>query len=348
LGAGKTTLIRKLLREAFKGERVVVVENDFGAAGADASLLRADGAAVTELSSGCICCSLSGDLIKALRRLIGRYTPAKIIIEPSGVGKLSDVAAACADNGLRALAEVKRKLTVVDAARCDAYFENFGAFFTDQIEHADAVLLSHIEERPDRLEAARDLIRSLNARAELFDAPWESLRAESLLAPPRTGAAEAHGAGGRHCDGDHHHDGHSPGGLHCGEREHGAEARRRGEHEHGAGGRHCDGDHHHDGHGPGAHGLSAEALLDTVTIRTERVFSADELRARVSRMEQGAAGEVLRAKGVLRGTDGRLNLQYIPGDTRIEPCAADEGDALCVIGRNLNGPGLAALFEGVL
>jgi G3E family GTPase len=323
LGAGKTTLIRKLLREAFTDARVVVVENDFGEAGVDASLLRTDGAKVAELRAGCICCSLAGDLVKTLRGLIERYAPDKLIIEPSGVGKLSDVAAACADEGLRALAEVKRKLTVVDAARCRTYFENFGEFFADQIECADAVLLSRAEERPDRLDAARDLVRSLNARAVLFAEPWESLSAARLLSLPRDRADAACGAGEA-----------------CAPGEHGA-----GEHCHGE---HCAGAHDHSAHDHDAHGRSAEEVFDTVTIRTERVFSADDLLARVARMERGAAGTVLRAKGVLRGTDGYLNLQYVPGDTKIERCNAAGGEALSVIGRDLNGPGLAALFGGVL
>ncbi|MDR2088946.1 MAG: GTP-binding protein [Clostridiales Family XIII bacterium] len=347
LGAGKTTLIRKLLQEAFPDERIVVVENDFGEAGVDASLLRAEGAEVAELRAGCICCSLAGDLVKTLRGLIARHKPDKLIIEPSGVGKLSDVAAACADASLRALAEVRRKLTVVDAARCGTYLENFGEFFADQIEHADAVLLSRTEERPDRLEAARDLVRSLNARAALFAEPWEGLDAARLLspvAPPHAcggeGAGEAHGAhghdrAGRDCCADescceghaHAHD------AHCG-----------GEQDRRAHGHDC-GEH---AHGCGEHGhLSAEEAFDTVTIRTERVFSPDELRARVSRMERGAAGTVLRAKGVLRGSKGYLNLQYIPGDTRIEDCATG-GDALCLIGRDLNGPALADLFGGAV
>jgi G3E family GTPase len=312
LGAGKTTLIQKLLREAFHEERVVVVENDFGGAGVDASLLREDGARVAELRAGCICCSLAGDLIKTLKKLIARYKPDKLIIEPSGVGKLSDVAAACADAELRALAELRRKITVVDAVRCLSYAENFGEFFTDQIAYADAVLLSHAEEDPSRTEAARALVGACNADAELFCEPWERVRAEALLFPRGRAASGAAGEG-------HSHDAH------------------------------CHDEHCHDEHCREAHGLAAEEVFDTVTIRTERAFSADELRARVSRMARGDAGTVLRAKGVLCGTEGCLRLQYIPGDAKIETCAAGDDDSLLsVIGRDLNGPGLASIFDGVL
>ncbi|MDR2354784.1 MAG: GTP-binding protein [Clostridiales Family XIII bacterium] len=315
LGAGKTTLIRKLLREAFFGERIVVIENDFAEAGADASLLRADGAEVTELRAGCICCSLTGDLIKAVKKLLARYKPDKIIIEPSGVGKLSDVAAACRSEELRALADIKRKITVVDAARCAVYAENFGEFFADQIGHADAVLLSRVEDLADKAEAARALVRTYNENAELFCAPWETLRAEDLLSPRPLPAPEAsrEGAGEAHC-----HDAH------------------------------CRGEHCHGEHCRGEHGGFAEEVFDSVTIRTERVFSEEELRARAMRMEADAMGKVLRAKGILRGTEGYLNLQYVPGDMRIEACATRGDDRLSVIGRDLNGPGLAALFGGVI
>jgi G3E family GTPase len=315
LGAGKTTLIRKLLREAFSGEKVVVLENDFGEAGVDAALLRADGAAVEEIRAGCICCSLSGDLIKALKALFERFRPDRLIIEPSGVGKLSDVAAACSDESLRALAAVRQKITVVDAVRCQMYIDNFGEFFEDQIENADAVLLSRAEDCPDGGSAARSLVREHNARAVIFAESWARVSAEAILSPRGADAHDAHDHDhAQGCDHEHDHD--------CG----------------------CEHGHDHE-HG---HEHSAEEIFDTVTVYTARVFSPDDLRARVLRMEQSAAGTVLRAKGVLRGADGPLNLQYLPGDTRIEPCAAEAGDMLCVIGRGLNGQELATLFGGAI
>jgi G3E family GTPase len=310
LGAGKTTLIQKLLREVFREERVVLLENDFGEVGVDAALLRASGAEVEEMRDGCICCSLSGDLVKTLKKLIGRYKPDKLVIEPSGVGKLSDVAAACADAGVRALAEVKRKLTVVDALRCKTHLENFGEFFADQIEHADAVLLSRADDRPDAAEAAFELVRGLNARAPVFREPWANVRAADLL-------SSRHDA---HCHDEHCHD------------------------------EHCHDEHCHDEHCHDAHGHAAEEVFDTVTIQTDLAFDAADLKARALRMDGGAGGTVLRAKGVLRGSNGPLNLQYLPGDARVESFAAevDDADALCVIGRDLNGPALAALFGGTV
>jgi G3E family GTPase len=296
LGAGKTTLIQKLLAEALREEKVVIVENDFGDVGIDAALLREVGAEVAEISAGCICCTLSGDLVKTLKKLIARYEPDRLIIEPSGVGMLSDIAAACGDEGLRPIAGLRRSLTVVDASRCRSYLDNFGGFFADQIKNADTVLFSHLDAPGCDADASRALVSELNAGADILCGPWPLIDAKALLTP-------ATPAGIRADDG------------------------------------HC-----HDGHG-----LHADEAFDTVTIRTELVFSPEDLRARALRIEECAGGTVLRAKGILRGTGGYLNLQYLPGDASIEPCAGAGGpDSLCVIGRGLDGPALAALFGGVL
>jgi G3E family GTPase len=308
LGAGKTTLIQKLLKENSRGGKTVVLENDFGDVGIDAALLRTTGTEVAEISAGCICCTLSGDLVRTLKKLITRFEPDRLIIEPSGVGKLSDIAAACEDEGIRAGSKLRRKITVVDALRCRSYLDNFGEFFADQIENADTVLLSRAESRGDA-ETARALISELNDRADVICEPWARISAEALLAaaPVRD----------ERCSDEHCHD------------------------------EHC-----HDEHCAGEHTHPADEVFDTVTVRTERVFSPDDLKARVLRMEQGGEGTVLRAKGILRGTNGCLNLQYLPGDARIEDCASGDGDdgagAICIIGRGLNGRGLADLFGGVL
>ena len=150
LGAGKTTFIQKLMREVFRGVRLAVVENDFGEESVDASLLGTSGVLVTELNSGCICCSLSGDFVRAFLDMLGRFKPEKVIIEPSGVAKLSDVVRACEDPRIAQLAEVRGKITVVDASSCRKYADNFGEFFEDQIEHADTILLSRTGRSPDR------------------------------------------------------------------------------------------------------------------------------------------------------------------------------------------------------
>jgi G3E family GTPase len=312
LGAGKTTLIQKLLKEAFQGDKVVLVENDFGDISVDAALLKAGGVEVSEINAGCICCSLSGDFVKSMKMLLDRFHPDAVLIEPSGVGKLSDVAGACADKRLRPLAEVKKKITVVDAKRCHRYLDNFGEFFEDQIRYADAVLLSRMEAHPGQREEARRLIRSLNADAPIWTESWEQIDAAALLAV----------SGG--CLDRESHDCH--------------------DHDH-------DHDHGH-GHGHGVEGIcghdhEAEDVFDTVTIRPDRVFTRDDLKTCASQLDHGTAGMVLRAKGIVRGTDGFWNLQYLPGDLTIENCAAD-GDALCIIGCDLNREALADLFRGVI
>ncbi|MDR1962092.1 MAG: GTP-binding protein [Gracilibacteraceae bacterium] len=299
LGAGKTTLIQKLLREALVGEKTAIVENDFGEISVDAALLRTGGIEVTELNSGCICCGITGDFVKSLRGLLTRFEPRVVLIEPSGVGKLSDIAAACAGPDIGALASVRRKITVVDVKRCQMYRDNFGEFFIDQIENADLVLLSRTEDFPGRAETAREIVREINARADVLTQPWADIDAAGLL---YAGACEPEG-----CEHDHDHD-----------------------HDH---------DHEH------GHDHMADEIFDTVTIRTDRFFSREELQARLAALEN-AAGLVLRAKGVMRGPAGNWNLQYLPGDWRIERCAAD-GGTLCIIGRDLNQSELAGIFGGV-
>ncbi|MDR1217095.1 MAG: cobalamin biosynthesis protein CobW [Oscillospiraceae bacterium] len=203
LGAGKTTLIRKLIDEAFGGERVVLVENDFGEVSVDAALMRAGGVEVAELASGCICCSISDDFVKSLRELLVRYKPDNVIIEPSGVGKLSDITASCSDGSIRALAGLRGAITVVDAVRCNMYAENFGEFFEDQIANANAVVLSRCDGSPDASGAARALVRTLNGRAPIFAEPWPALTSASILAPLRGGHEhKQHEHGG----GEHVHD----------------------------------------------------------------------------------------------------------------------------------------------
>ncbi|EHQ91127.1 CobW family GTP-binding protein [Desulfosporosinus youngiae] len=317
LGAGKTTLIQKLLKEAFRNEKVVLIENDFGEISIDAALLKSSGVEVKEINAGCICCSLSGDFVKALKELLDRFRPDKIIIEPSGVGKLSDIIKACSDPRLKPLATVKCKITVADVKRCKLYLDNFGEFFEDQIKHADVVLLSRTETFPDKVDSAYKLVRELNAHSAIIAKAWSRITAAEILHPEH----EHHKHHKHHGHGEHCSHGQ---GCSCGH--HGAQVH----------GEHCSSGHHNHG---------AEDIFDTVTIRTKRIFSREDLKARVSKMEQGAKGTILRAKGIVRGTSGWVNLQYLPGDLKITKCAAG-GDMLCFIGRNLNRQELVILFGG--
>ncbi len=314
LGAGKTTLIQKLLKEAFQNEKVILIENDFGDISVDAALLKSGSVEVREITSGCICCSLSGDFIKALKEVLDRFHPDKIIIEPSGVGKLSDIIKACSHPLIRPLAKVKLKITVADVKRCRIYLDNFGEFFEDQIQNADVILLSRTEAFPDKVNAARELIRDLNARSVILSKPWDRMNAAEFLYP---------GQDSRQI------------------RQRNPESRSvsmpHSLHSHGS----CK----HEHHGSCGHNHPAEEVFDTVTIRTGRIFSMEDLKARVSAMEQNERGTVLRAKGIVQGTSGYINLQYLPGDIRITQCAA-AGDMLCIIGQNLDRRELCTLFGG--
>ncbi|ATW25461.1 CobW family GTP-binding protein [Candidatus Formimonas warabiya] len=305
LGAGKTTLIQKLLKEAFMNHKVALIENDFGEISVDAALLKSGGIEVKEINSGCICCSLSGDFVKALKELLSRFHPDKIVIEPSGVGKLSDIMKACSDPLIQPHAKVMAKITVADVKRCKMYLDNFGEFFEDQIQHADVILLSRTENLPDKVDNARKLLKSLNTQAVIFSKPWNRITASEILFP-----AQEYHTHSAHRDLIHM--------CNCGQ--HGQEH---------------DCDHNH----------GAEDIFDTVTIRTNQIFSMEDLKARVSNMERIAQGTILRAKGIVRGTNGYINLQYLPGDIRMTNCATG-GDMLCIIGRNLNRQELVCLFNG--
>ena len=341
LGAGKTTLIQKLLKEAFQGDKVVLIENDFGEISVDAALLKEGGVEVTEINSGCICCSLSGDFVKALREVLTRFQPEKIIIEPSGVGKLSDIVRACTEPSLRELAQVRTKITVADAKRCQMYLDNFGEFFEDQIQNADVVLLSRTEKFPDRADDARRLVKSLNARAAVLSKPWDQTGAEEILFPGQAFPAHTEHAAHEHESCGHAHAGHA----HEGHSHDGHEHDVHSHEEHGHDGC-CQGEHAHDGHcGHEGHDHTAEEAFDTVTIRTSRVFSRGELKVRAADLEYGVHGTVLRAKGILRTADGAVNLQYLPGDLKLTPCGAKAG-MLCVIGRDLDRRELCRLFDG--
>ncbi len=356
LGAGKTTLIQKLLKEAFQKEKVVLIENDFGEISVDAALLKEGNVEVTEISSGCICCSLSGDFVKALKEVLDRFRPDKIVIEPSGVGKLSDIVKSCSDPRIQPLARVQRKITVADVKRCKMYLDNFGEFFEDQIKNADIIVLSRIEVFPDRVNSAQELIRSLNKSSAIIAKPWDQIDGAALLytrdnCSIHTGHSSHENCCGHHGDScmSKHHDSHEHN-LHssCDQKHHNnCKHKHHDDREH-----NCHGgyEHNHDSHRHGhcdghKHTSSAEDVFDTVTIRTNQIFDIEDLRARVSAMDHNTGTTILRAKGIVRGTAGYINLQYLPGDIQIAKCTA-AGNMICIIGRNLNRRELCAIFGG--
>lgn len=290
LGAGKTTLIQKMLKKIPSNTKTVLIENDFGDVSVDAALLKSSGIEVREISAGCICCSLSGDFIRQLKEVLERFRPDKVIIEPSGVGKLSDIEKACSDKRIAELAEVTSKITVADVKRCKMYLDNFGEFFEDQIQNADVVILNRSDNLtpPEKTAAAREIIKKLNPHAVITDSMDELPKANT----------------------------------------------RHELHEHDCTCEHCC-----------THNHSAKDVFDAVTIRTSRVFSADDLKKRAERMRKTAKGNIIRAKGVVRGESGYLNIQYLPDEIKVEECAS-KGDMLCVIGSGIDKNELSAIFGG--
>lgn len=318
LGAGKTTLIQKLLKEAFTDEKVVLIENDFGEISVDAALLKPSNIEVKEINSGCICCSLSGDFVKALKELLERFHPDNIIIEPSGVGKLSDIEEACQDSRVSSLIEMAAKITIVDVKRCKMYLENFGEFFENQIQNADSILLSRTRDFPDKIDDARKIIEELNPHAPILFEDWDNIEAGDILYPkqvhPTLSSGETCQCG---------HQGHHPGQDHD-----------------------CCHSHHHS-HDCGHHHHHAEEIFDTITIRTEQIYNKEDLKARVLKIVQNTKGRILRAKGIVPSRDGYLTLQYLPDDLQITPSDA-AGNMLCFIGNNLNRQELIKLFNEVI
>ena len=370
LGAGKTTLIKKLLKEALSGEKVVLIENEFGEIGIDGGFMKEAGIQVTEMNSGCICCSLVGDFGKALRQVIDQYHPDRILIEPSGVGKLSDVIRAV--EGVEKdipEAEMGSFVTVADAGKCRMYVKNFGEFFLNQIEYAGTILLSRTQGMSqEKLEAVVALLREHNAKARIITTPWDEISGETILAAMQddhdlaadmlaTVLAEHHDDDDddecchhHHHDHDdddedeheHHHHDHDD--DEEDEHEHHHHDHEDEEHEH----HHhydengvCSCGHHHHHH----HGHDADEVFVSWGTETVRKFGEDELSAMLSQLDGGEYGLVLRAKGIVPCTDGGwIHFDYTPGEQNIRKGPADYTGRLCVIGSKLVDEKLAKLF----
>ena len=366
LGAGKTTLIKKLLKEALSGEKVVLIENEFGEIGIDGGFMKEAGIQVTEMNSGCICCSLVGDFGKALRQVIDQYHPDRILIEPSGVGKLSDV--------IRAVEGVEKDIpeacmgsfvTVADAGKCRMYVKNFGEFFLNQIEYAGTILLSRTQGMSqEKLEAVVALLREHNAKARIITTPWDDISGETILSAMQddhdlaqdmlaTVMAE-HGNDDDDdddecCHHHHHHHDHDDDDDHD-EHEHhhhhddDDDDDDHDEHEH----HHhydengvCSCGHHHHHH----HGHDADEVFTSWGVETVRTFGEDELSVMLAKLDDGEYGMVLRAKGIVPCTDGGwIHFDYTPGEQNIRKGPADYTGRLCVIGSKLADEKLAQLF----
>lgn len=317
LGAGKTTLIKKLIAQAYQGEKLVLIENEFGEIGIDGGFLRDAGIEITEMNSGCICCSLVGDFAAALVKVLNQYHPDRILIEPSGVGKLSDVIRAVQGIGA-ADVSLNSFTTVVDAGKCKMYMHNFGEFFDDQIAHAGCLVLSRTAGmKEEKIAACVELLRARNAAAPIVTTPWDMLAGAQILeAMERRGTLEA-----------------ALEQLATQAREHGHE------HHHAHGGA-CGCGHDHDAHGH----HHADEVFTSWGVETPRCFDEAGLCALLEALDEGRYGQVLRAKGIVAGQPAWLHFDYVPGDAQVRRGAAGVTGRLCVIGAQLDQAALAELF----
>ena len=376
LGAGKTTLIKKLIKEAYAGEKVVLIENEFGEIGVDGGFLKDAGIEITEMNSGCICCSLVGDFAKALKEVEEKFSPDRIVIEPSGVGKLSDVIRAVQRAGL-AHSELNAFCTVVDAKKCKMYLKNFGEFFLDQVENASCIILSHTALPHEKLDEAVALLRG-HTQATIVTTEWEKLDGKELLAAMEqrdslraelerlAKEAEEH-APAEHdeCCHHHHHDEEGECCHHDHEHEHGEchhnHHEEEGEcchhhHEHEEGECHhhhhdegecCHHDHDHEHEGEcHHHHHHADEVFASWGTETAKKFSKEELEGALEALSSGEYGDILRAKGYVDGEEGWIYFDYVPGEPDLRAGEPSVTGRLCVIGCHLAEDKLKALFLG--
>ncbi len=362
LGAGKTTLIKKLISEGYKGQKLVLIENEFGEIGIDGGFLQDAGINITEMNSGCICCSLVGDFGKALTKVIAEYNPDRILIEPSGVGKLSDVIGAV-NRVTNDQVTLGYTVAVADAGKVKVYMKNFGEFYNNQVETASTIVLSRTDSIPQtKLDAAVSMLREHNSVATIVTTPWDSLTGEQLLSAmegkaslaaelarlemERLAAEEDHEEHEHHHHHDHDeehehhhhhdHDEHCTCGCHDHEEHHDHEHH----HEHDE---HCtcgchDHEHHHHHH-------HADEVFTSWGVETARKFDKGTVEKALRELDSGKYGMILRAKGILPAQDGSwIHFDYVPEECNVRSGGADVTGKLCVIGSQLDEAGVAALF----
>ena len=367
LGAGKTTLIKKLLAEAFQGEKLVLIENEFGEISIDGGFLKESGVQISEMSSGCICCSLVGDFNKALKDVHQQFAPDRILIEPSGVGKLSDVIVAV-ENTVKDVPDMKLNsfVTVADATKVKVYMKNFGEFYNNQIESAGTIILSRTQRlNQEKLEAAVALLREKNPNAAILTTPWDELDGKTILSAiekvsladellARMQAEHAADEAEHH---HHHHDHEEDDHDHCchhdhEEHDHSHHGHDEDEHCHHHDHDHDHEHHHHDGEecdDPHCschhHHHHADEVFTSWGVETVKVFTESELEAILTALDSGDYGAILRAKGIVHSEDGKwLHFDFVPEEHQIRFGAADYTGRLCVIGSQLKEDKLAALF----
>ncbi len=369
LGAGKTTLIKKLLKEALQDTKVVLIENEFGEIGIDGGFLKEAGIEIKEMNSGCICCSLVGDFGASLKEVLTTYTPERVLIEPSGVGKLSDVAKAVEDVAADLDVQINSAVAVVDAAKCKMYIKNFGEFFVNQIEHAGTIILSRTGKiSEEKLNTCIELIRKHNKEATIITTPWEQLDGKDILETiegqdkledmmqellehahhhehDENCTCGCHDHHHDHQEHEHHHHDHEEHEHHhehdenctcgCHDHEHHHE-----EHEH------CHHDHEEHGHHHDHHGHHhADEVFTSWGVETHKTFSKDEIENILTALDSGEYGVILRAKGMVASADGNwVYFDYVPQEADVREGKPEVTGKLCVIGAQLKEEKLAALF----
>lgn len=373
LGAGKTTLIKKLLKEALDASKVVLIENEFGEIGIDGGFLKEAGVEIKEMNSGCICCSLVGDFGSSLAEVLEKYHPERILIEPSGVGKLSDVMKAVQNVKTDVEVALNSAVVVVDANKCKMYAKNFGEFFLNQIEYAGTIILSRTADISEsKLNTALEIIRAHNQKATIITTPWEDLDGVKILETIENAkdleaelmaevAASHHGEHdheGHHNHGeyDHDHEGHHNHGEHDHEEHHDHEGHdheghHHSEHDHEG----HDHDHHHE-HGEDCtcgchhhhdhHHHHADEIFTSWGLETPAVYSRAEIETILGKLEdEEMYGAILRAKGMVPAGDGAwINFDYVPEESNVRTGTPEVTGKICVIGSNLNEENLKTLF----
>ena len=374
LGAGKTTLIKKLLGGKVREEKIILLENEYGEVGVDGSFMKDAGITVTEMNSGCICCTLVGDFQKAVDELIEKYHPDRLIIEPSGVGKLSDILAAVERTSERHEMTIAGCATVVDAGKCRMYMKNFGEFFLDQIKTANTIIFSRTQLlTPERVEKSRALVEEQHPGCRIITTPWDDLSADAMLEVIESGKPiELHldddddddddeHEHEHHHHHDHEHDEHCSCHDHDHEHHHHDDDDDDHDHEH-----HHDHDHdghdheHHHENGEGCtcgchdhdhehhhHHHHADEVFVSVGVETARRYEQDEVKAMLDQLsDEEEYGQVLRAKGILQNAAGEwFQFDYVPGESQFRPGTADYTGRLCVIGAHIEEAALRTLFK---
>lgn len=343
LGAGKTTLIKKLLQEGLQNEKVVLIENEFGEIGIDGGFLKEAGIQITEMNSGCICCTLVGDFGKALQEVLDQYAPDRVLIEPSGVGKLSDVMQAV--QGIASKMEgvqIGGSVTVADVSKCKMYMKNFGEFYNNQIENAGTIVLSRTQKvSEDKVEECVKLLRERNAKATIITTPWDELSGEQIL----TAMTEGSTLEQEMLEEAHHHHHHDEEECCCHDHDHDHD------HEHHHHHHHddeecCCHDHDHEHHHHHHHGHDADEIFTSWGFETARKYTEEEIRHILAELDTEKYGVILRAKGYVPSEEGRwLHFDFVPGEAEIRQGSAEVGGRICVIGSQLAEEQLDVLFQ---